>query len=725
MATYWVQFSFDVEAIPYSPGFQAYGPDLTFMGYDLDKLSSGLISSPGFPVPVTAFQFSYHNVGSAGNPPDVEPWYTTITNSYLVGSQPDPASLVGPLQVAPSLASGIGGFQYPSYEWVQVTIPTPPLSASGTTFTATEGQSTGLATVATFTDANPNATASDFTATVNWGDGSPSDNNVTITPNGSGGFSVNGSHTYAEEGNDTITVTINDTGGSTATATSLVSVHSIAILDPGPSITYVTPSAVEKGQATEIGTVTPGLAGDTLSLKQTGGAGTLALQLVNGVEEVIYTAPSAIPMSTLDKVSYTITDQFNDVASGSVAVQLDAGPSITSVTPSVVEKGQATEIGTVTPGLAGDTLSLKQTGGAGTLALQLVNGVEEVIYTAPSSVTAGMLDTVTYAITDQHDDAVATGSNTVSVAPTNDIVYVGTAGGTPNVGNGNSAIDGRAGNETINAGNGNDVVFAGSNDTISLGNGNDTVLGGSGDTIQAGNGTDTISTGANSRVTVGNNPDTITVGANSTVAVGNGNDHLTVGNNSTITLGKGTDTVVFQAGIGSATTLSETITGLSAQDPLDFTDINFATVQQPNFSGTTAGGTLTITDGTDTAKINLIGNYLNSSWTLSNDGNGGTIVVDPPLGSQTGGGPVSSIGEHDPGSPAWMNDRFGRSWHGAVDDMANSLVQAIAAFGAAADMHSGVPWQNNDPMAAIDSTSGVLGAAGRTTNNQAVWHSHT
>ena len=36
------------------------------------------------------------------------------------------------------------------------------------------------------------------------------------------------------------------------------------------------------------------------------------------------------------------------------------------MTPAVVEKGQTTEIGTVTPGLAGDALSLKQTGGSRT-----------------------------------------------------------------------------------------------------------------------------------------------------------------------------------------------------------------------------------------------------------------------------------------------------------------------------------------------------------------------
>ena len=45
--------------------------------------------------------------------------------------------------------------------------------------------------------------------------------------------------------------------------------------------------------------------------------------------------------------------------------------------------------------------------------------------------------------------------------------------------------------------------------------------------------------------------------------------------------------------------------------------------------GNTSGGTLTITDGTHTANIALQGDYLSSTWTLSSDGNGGTLVVDP------------------------------------------------------------------------------------------------
>jgi N-acetylneuraminic acid mutarotase len=68
--------------------------------------------------------------------------------------------------------------------------------------------------VATFTDpANPNAAPGNFSAAINWGDGSGSD---TLTPTVTlvnGQFTVNGSHTYANAGSDTLTVTVTDNAG--------------------------------------------------------------------------------------------------------------------------------------------------------------------------------------------------------------------------------------------------------------------------------------------------------------------------------------------------------------------------------------------------------------------------------------------------------------------------------------------------------------------------------
>ena len=55
--------------------------------------------------------------------------------------------------------------------------------------------------------------------------------------------------------------------------------------------------------------------------------------------------------------------------------------------------------------------------------------------------------------------------------------------------------------------------------------------------------------------------------------------------------------------------------------------------QTPTYSGSSSGGTLTVTDGTHTAKIALLGNYLASTFVTSSDGHGGTAVVDPLLTS--------------------------------------------------------------------------------------------
>ena len=77
--------------------------------------------------------------------------------------------------------------------------------------------------VAHFTDADPGGAASDFTATIGWGDGSSSAG--TVQASGSG-FAVTGAHTYANAGSDPLTVTVDDTGGATASASGTASVGS-------------------------------------------------------------------------------------------------------------------------------------------------------------------------------------------------------------------------------------------------------------------------------------------------------------------------------------------------------------------------------------------------------------------------------------------------------------------------------------------------------------------
>ena len=75
--------------------------------------------------------------------------------------------------------------------------------------TAGSGFGGGLAT---FTDADPGGNLSDYTASINWGDGRSGAGTIS----GPGPFAVNGSHTWAKPGTYTVTVHISDAGGAAA-----------------------------------------------------------------------------------------------------------------------------------------------------------------------------------------------------------------------------------------------------------------------------------------------------------------------------------------------------------------------------------------------------------------------------------------------------------------------------------------------------------------------------
>jgi hypothetical protein len=115
------------------------------------------------------------------------------------------------------------------------------LTASSTTLTATEGTAMSNVMVAHFTDANASASGSDFTATIDWGDGVTSDG--TIVANAGGGFDVTGTHTYAHGGDEFAAVSINGSGGGTASTNFTVHVHNDTITVTGKSLGVVEGSA--------------------------------------------------------------------------------------------------------------------------------------------------------------------------------------------------------------------------------------------------------------------------------------------------------------------------------------------------------------------------------------------------------------------------------------------------------------------------------------------------
>ena len=120
---------------------------------------------------------------------------------------------------------------------VTLAISDQAIAATATNFSSTEGKPfTG--TVASFTDADTIATAADYSATISWGDGSSSAGTVA---GAAGAFTVSGSHTYAEEGAEQVTVTITDTDNpsNSATANSTATVADAALAaSPACSATF-------------------------------------------------------------------------------------------------------------------------------------------------------------------------------------------------------------------------------------------------------------------------------------------------------------------------------------------------------------------------------------------------------------------------------------------------------------------------------------------------------
>ena len=90
------------------------------------------------------------------------------------------------------------------------------LTGHGATLIAPAGQAQANITVATFSDSDTVSIASDFVATIDWGDGTTSAGTIAGS---NGTFAIIGNHTYAAIGNDTITVTMEEPSPGTAIAT--------------------------------------------------------------------------------------------------------------------------------------------------------------------------------------------------------------------------------------------------------------------------------------------------------------------------------------------------------------------------------------------------------------------------------------------------------------------------------------------------------------------------
>jgi PKD repeat protein len=124
--------------------------------------------------------------------------------------------------------------------------------------TVNEGSLLSLPVLTRFTDPGFNnplnvggPTQETFTYTLNWGDGSSTISAPAPATNGSRGVltagAIAGSHTYADDGVYTVTVTVTDDGGGKTTGTILVTVNNVA-----PTVTVGTNLTVNEGSLLSI-----------------------------------------------------------------------------------------------------------------------------------------------------------------------------------------------------------------------------------------------------------------------------------------------------------------------------------------------------------------------------------------------------------------------------------------------------------------------------------------
>ncbi|GAC1436526.1 MAG: hypothetical protein NVSMB51_08110 [Solirubrobacteraceae bacterium] len=176
--TYYKSVPLDLGAAPVSPPF-SLTPAGQFLGFEDSSATPPIGTNNDINCCATHNSF---NLPPAGSPLQV--------------AEKDSTGKAETLFVTGGTISG-GGFGDPAVSAAAVT--PKPSSTEGANFTGT---------VATFTDPDTaGGTAAEYTATIDWGDGTTSAGTVAGSD---GSFTVGGSHTYAEEGSFTTTVVISD-----------------------------------------------------------------------------------------------------------------------------------------------------------------------------------------------------------------------------------------------------------------------------------------------------------------------------------------------------------------------------------------------------------------------------------------------------------------------------------------------------------------------------------
>jgi hypothetical protein len=131
--------------------------------------------------------------------------------------------------VAETVTDSFGNSASQTFNW---TITDSTLIVQGNTLSATEGAG-AIFSVATFFDPDLNRQATDYTATISWGDGQTSQGWVDAVDGVAGSYTVSGDHAYLHPGSLPVQVTVTDPAYGSTTVVETASVASVPLTANG------------------------------------------------------------------------------------------------------------------------------------------------------------------------------------------------------------------------------------------------------------------------------------------------------------------------------------------------------------------------------------------------------------------------------------------------------------------------------------------------------------
>jgi hypothetical protein len=133
-------------------------------------------------------------------------------------------------------------------------------------------------------------------------------------------------------------------------------------------------------------------------------------------------------------------------------------------------------------------------------------------------------------------------------------------------------------------------------------------------------------------------------GGNATIS-GNSQIQYSAASNENITFSSGATGELL---LLDSTAYTGYITGFTGEgngnpatsDKIDLRDIDFSSTQ---FAKSYANNVFTVTDGSHTAQINMVGTYTLANFDFATDGSGGTLVTDPPMVAVNQNGQAAAV----------------------------------------------------------------------------------